>query len=118
VGRSPEAIRSRAGQLSPFEWYAEMRQETPVHYDEQRETWDVFRYEDVERVLKDHDTFTANRAFDADESSNDDDDNDDGLPMLQTMITTDPPTQTRLRGSSTGDSSRERYESTSHKWRR
>ncbi|QLK26680.1 cytochrome P450 [Natrinema zhouii] len=98
VGRSPEAIRSLEGQLSPFEWYAEMRQETPVHFDEQRETWDVFRYEDVERVLKDHDTFTANRAFEADESSNDGDDSDDGLPMLQTMITTDPPTQTRLRG--------------------
>ncbi|WP_126661765.1 cytochrome P450 [Haloterrigena salifodinae] len=99
VGRSPNAIRSREGQLSPFEWYAEMRAERPVHFDEQRETWDVFRYEDVERVLKDHDTFTANRAFDPEKSSNDgDSDGDEDLPMLQTMISTDPPEQTRLRG--------------------
>ncbi|WP_245779529.1 hypothetical protein [Halostagnicola kamekurae] len=31
-----------------------MREERPVHYDEQRETWDVFRYDDVDRILKDH----------------------------------------------------------------
>ncbi|NUB93066.1 cytochrome P450 [Haloterrigena sp. SYSU A121-1] len=99
VGRSPNAIRSREGQLSPFEWYAEMRAESPVHFDEQRETWDVFRYEDVERVLRDHDTFTANRAFDPEKASNDgDSDGDEDLPMLQTMISTDPPEQTRLRG--------------------
>lgn len=99
VGQSPNAIRSREGQLSPFEWYAEMRRERPVQFDEQRETWDVFRYEDVDRVLKDHDAFTANRAFDPEESSSDEDGNsDDDLPMLQTMISTDPPEQTRLRG--------------------
>lgn len=94
VGQPPEAIRSREGQLSPFEWYAEMRAENPVHYDEQRETWDVFRYDDVERVLKDHDAFTANRSLD-DESSSD---AEDEMPMLKTMITTDPPEHTRLRG--------------------
>ncbi|MFD1643579.1 cytochrome P450 [Halohasta litorea] len=94
VGQSPEAIRNREGQLSPFEWYAEMRREAPVHFDEQREMWDVFRYEDVKHVLKDHDAFTANRAFGADESAGSGDD----MPMLQTMITTDPPEHDRLRG--------------------
>lgn len=95
VGQSPEAIRSREGQLAPFEWYAEMRRENPVYFDEQRETWDVFRYEDVDRVLKDHDTFTANRALADDESSSD---ATDDMPMLKTMITTDPPEHDRLRG--------------------
>lgn len=95
VGQAPEAIRDRDGQLSPFEWYAEMRQKTPVCYDEQRETWDVFRYEDVNHVLKDHDAFTANRTLEDNESSNS---GSDEMPMLQTMITTDPPEHNRLRG--------------------
>lgn len=95
VGQPPEAIRSPEGQLSPFGWYAEMREENPVHYDEQRETWDVFRYDDVNRVLKDHDSFTANRSLEEDESSST---GGDEMPMLQTMITTDPPEHTRLRG--------------------
>ncbi|AHG02400.1 cytochrome P450 (plasmid) [Halostagnicola larsenii XH-48] len=95
VGRPPEPIRSPEGQLSPFGWYAEMREERPVHYDEQRETWDVFRYDDVNRVLKDHVSFTAKRSAEDGEPSSG---ADEGMPMLQTMITTDPPEHTRLRG--------------------
>lgn len=95
VGRPPEPIRSQEGRLSPFGWYAEMREERPVHYDEQRETWDVFRYDDVDRILKDHDSFTAKRALEDGQASSGD---ADELPMLQTMITTDPPEHTRLRG--------------------
>lgn len=95
VGQPPEAIRSRKGQLAPFEWYAEMRQAAPVHFDEQRETWDVFRYEDVNRVLGDHEAFTADRSFADTGSSNDTE--DDGS-ILQTMISTDPPEHNRLRG--------------------
>lgn len=95
VGQPPEAIRSRTGQLAPFEWYAEMRQEVPVHFDEQRETWDVFRYEDVNRVLGDHEAFTANRSLaDTESPSNAEDDG----AILQTMISTDPPEHNRLRG--------------------
>ncbi|ELZ05696.1 cytochrome P450 [Natrialba asiatica DSM 12278] len=71
-----------------------MRREAPVRFDERRETWDVFRYEDVNRVLKDHDAFTANRSLEDGESSGN---REEGMPMLQTMITTDPPEQIRLR---------------------
>lgn len=39
-----------------------MRSEAPVHYDEQRETWDVFRYEDVDRVLRNYEQFSADRS--------------------------------------------------------
>jgi cytochrome P450 len=95
VGQTPEAIRSRTGQLAPFEWYAKMRQESPVYFDEQRETWDVFRYEDVNSVLKDHEAFTANRSLaDAESSGTAEDDGS----ILQTMITSDPPEHNRLRG--------------------
>lgn len=95
VGQPPEAIRSRKGQLAPFEWYATMRREAPVYFDEQRETWDVFRYETVDRVLKDHEAFTANRSLaDSESPSNAEDDGS----ILQTMISADPPEHNRLRG--------------------
>ncbi|ELZ05936.1 cytochrome P450 [Natrialba asiatica DSM 12278] len=72
-----------------------MRSETPVRFDEQREMWDIFRYEDVDRVLKDHDAFTARRTREDNEFSSDAE-NDTG--MFQTMITADPPEHNRLRG--------------------
>ncbi|WP_323174611.1 cytochrome P450 [Natrialba sp. PRR66] len=95
VEQPPEAIRSQEGQLSPFDWYAEMRAEDPVRFDEQREMWDIFRYEDVDRVLKDHDAFTARRTREDNEFSSD---AEDDTGMLQTMITVDPPEHNRLRG--------------------
>ncbi|MFC6723231.1 cytochrome P450 [Halobium palmae] len=91
----PAAIRSRDARLAPFEWYAEMRSEAPVHYDERRETWDVFRYEDVDRVLRDHETFSADRSSSGVDSS---DEAGEGMPVLKTMISTDPPEHDRLRG--------------------
>ncbi|WP_408956708.1 cytochrome P450 [Natrinema sp. 74] len=92
----PEAIRSREGQLDPFEWYAKMRQEAPVHFDEQRQTWDVFRYDDAKRVLNDHDAFTADRGQAAVDSATSTE--DDGGTILETMIGVDPPEHERLRG--------------------
>lgn len=94
-GQPPNAIRSREGQLEPFEWYAGMRQESPVHFDEQRERWDLFRYDDVNRVLTDHDSFTSDRSQMGTESAND---TEDGGSILQTMISVDPPEHNRLRG--------------------
>lgn len=97
VGRDqlPKAIRSRKGQLEPFEWYATMREESPVHFDEHRQRWDLFRYDDINRVLSDPETFTADRTqADPDSASN----TDSGGSILQTMISVDPPEHNRLRG--------------------
>ncbi|WP_231186495.1 cytochrome P450 [Haladaptatus sp. DYF46] len=90
-GELPTAIRGRAGQLEPFEWYAEMRRESPVHFDEQRQRWDLFGYEEADRVLTDHEAFTANRT--GSERTADSD-----SAMVQTMIMVDPPGHDRLRG--------------------
>lgn len=86
----PDALRSRDRQLAPFEWYATMRQEAPVRYDPQRELWDVFRYEDVDRVLTDHEVFST-------EVDGDLGKNDDQSPP-KTMVRSDPPDHERLRG--------------------
>lgn len=73
-------LHNKERQLSPFQVYAELRENTPVRYDEHRECWDVFRYEDVQYVLKNPKLFSSER-------------NRAGTSML----TTDPPKHKQLR---------------------
>ncbi|WP_322903577.1 cytochrome P450 [Paenibacillus sp. SGZ-1009] len=56
---------------STFAWYERMRQEAPVHYDEQRGSWDVFLYEDVHRVMSDYKSFSSQTRRDADGQQSD-----------------------------------------------
>ncbi len=93
VLRPPEALRDRERQLAPFDWYEKMRRESPVRYDENRKMWDVFRYEDVDRVLSEYEAFQSN-IRDATESPFDDDEGG----FNRTMINTEPPEHDRLRG--------------------
>lgn len=93
IGHPPNAIHSQDRQLEPFEWYAEMRRTSPVHFDEQRQTWDLFRHENINRVLTDHETFTANRTqTDANSTTT----TRNSGSIRQTMITVDPPEHNRL----------------------
>jgi cytochrome P450 len=91
--RPPTELRDRERQLAPFDWYAEMRRNEPVRYDERRNIWDVFRYEDVDRVLSDYDAFTSG-VRNATEVSFDEDDQ----AFNRTMINMEPPEHDRLRG--------------------
>lgn len=69
-------------QLFPFPIYRELRENTPVRFDEERESWDVFRYEDVHRILKDPATFSSRR----------------GLEVRgETLLTMDQPKHTHMR---------------------
>ncbi len=45
--------------LNPFPWYRRMRQCQPVSYNWQRGHWNVFRYDDVRRVLSESATFSS-----------------------------------------------------------
>ncbi len=38
---------------SPYDWYKQMRTESPVAFDPERNCWDVFCYEDVQMILQD-----------------------------------------------------------------
>jgi cytochrome P450 len=84
----PEGLSSTERLLDPFPWYEEMRETAPIRYDERRECWDVFRYDDVKRVLSDHETFSAATASDFDPSG----------VLGTTMVDADPPEHERLRG--------------------
>jgi cytochrome P450 len=47
--------------LDPYPVYRRLRQEAPLYYNEQHDFYAVSRYEDVERGLADHETFSSAR---------------------------------------------------------
>lgn len=69
--------------LQPFSVYNKLRQTTPVRYDESRGCWDLFRYEDVQRVLKDPAAFSSRRGL--------------AVKERETILTMDPPRHSQLR---------------------
>ena len=91
--RVPEPISSQQGQLDPYPWYREMRNTAPVRYDDTRECWDVFRYDDVREVVTDFDTFSSTLTAGLGSSNE-----DSPIDLGETMIHRDPPEHERLRG--------------------
>jgi cytochrome P450 len=78
-------------QLNPFPWYQTMRQSAPVYFDNQRDSWNVYRYDDVQRVLSDYGIFSSQFAGDRSGAAN------PGQPFAASMISTDPPRHRQLR---------------------
>ncbi len=87
----PDALSTQEAQLDPFPWYREMREESPIRYDEDRECWDVFRYDDVQGVLHNAEEFSSERPLTA-QGENE----IEGM-ALETMLNTDPPRHDELR---------------------
>ena len=63
----------------PYPHYAAMRESDPVHFDESRGSWLLFRYADVEPAFRDNERFSAEQQLGG------------------SMLVTDPPDHTRLR---------------------
>ncbi|WP_393971846.1 cytochrome P450 [Oxyplasma meridianum] len=74
--------------LNPFPWYKAMRTSKPVFRDSEYGLWNVFRYEDVKRVLSNFKEFSSQfgKAF-----------NPAGGPISESIINLDPPRHTKLR---------------------
>ncbi|ADJ13511.1 cytochrome P450 [Halalkalicoccus jeotgali] len=91
----PEELSTREAWLEPYGWYREMRENEPVRYDPGRNSWDVFRYADVKRILNDDATFSVDpeKATDFVEPEGE----GEGL-ILDTMLFEDPPRHDDLRG--------------------
>jgi cytochrome P450 len=45
--------------FSPFEFYSSMRKNNPVVFDEENERWGVYRYNDIEKILRDPSKFSS-----------------------------------------------------------
>lgn len=73
-----------ASKLDPQPWLQHMRNHEPIRYDELRDSWDVFRHEDVVQILNDTRTFSSRRM-------------PEGSPATQMMVFMDPPRHTALR---------------------
>jgi cytochrome P450 len=54
----PADMASRSAQIDPYPYFERMRNSTPVRYDEQRDAYDLFRYENIERVVSDTASFS------------------------------------------------------------
>ena len=75
--------------LDPFSLYQVMRQSHPLYHDPQRGSWNVFRYEDVQRVLSEYETFSSQ--FMKKHSLL------PTQPFAAAIISTDPPRHRQLR---------------------
>src|SRR2546429_1293376 len=70
--------------LHPFSWYRTMRENNPVFRNEEYGSWGIFRYEDIERVLSDYTSFSAEGRM------------GDSL-LSNSIISIDPPRHRKLR---------------------
>lgn len=88
----PPELDDREDWLEPFGWYAEMRENAPVRYDQSRGTWDVFRYQDVKTILADDERFSTSPR-----EADDFREPPEGGFLLDTMLLQDPPRHGELR---------------------
>lgn len=72
--------------LNPFPWYHYMRESQPIQYQPQYHSWQVFRYDDVLRVLSDYAAFSS--AFSGGQGQD---------PLSVSLISMDPPRHRQLR---------------------
>ena len=88
----PEALSGRERRLDPYDWYADRRAESALHWDADRRCWDVFSYREVKRLLGDDETFSVDprnaTGFQA---------QGDQAFLLETMLFQDPPKHDRTR---------------------
>ncbi len=82
-------LSDRARSLDPFPHYRTMRETSPVFHDEQSGSWHAFRYDEVQRALSDHATFSSRLG--GDEPS------ETGQLFAASLITADPPRHRQLR---------------------
>ena len=45
--------------FSPFDFYSSMRKNNPIVIDEENQRWGVYRYNDIEKILRDHSRFSS-----------------------------------------------------------
>ncbi len=72
--------------LNPYPWYQAMRTNSPIAYNGNYNSWSVFSYDAVQRVLTDYSDFSSQIMGDG-----------SGLPLGTSLINSDPPRHRKLR---------------------
>ena len=80
-------MQTRDEALNPFPRYRLMRESHPVFYQPQYQFWQVFRYEDVQRVLSDYTSFSSAMGGGGQRQD----------PLGSSLVTMDPPRHRQLR---------------------
>ncbi len=75
--------------LDPFPIYKEMRENSPVFFDPDNFTWNIFCFDDVQRALSDYSVFSSQYMQNRNLSTS--------QPFAASMISTDPPRHRQLR---------------------
>jgi cytochrome P450 len=81
-----DALNDSEFLLNPSEFYARMRRDAPLVYVEETQSWMAFRYEDVQRILTDFNTFSSRVKFPAEQKD-----------FTQSMNFMDPPRHKSVR---------------------
>jgi cytochrome P450 len=81
-----DAINDSEFLLYPNEFYARMRRDAPLIYIPETQSWMVFRYDDVQRILTDFNTFSSKVKFPAEQKD-----------FTQSMNFIDPPRHKSVR---------------------
>lgn len=82
-------LKTKEELWNPYEWYKHMRENHPVYYDPEQDVWNVFLYDDVNRVLSDYRLFSSRR-----------DRRQFSVPPLETRVnlnSSDPPEHRNVR---------------------
>ena len=80
--------------LDPSPWYEMMLQHSPIFLEKRSNTWNVFKYADVERALTQFSIFSSDSGGYA-RSANENE--SEAADIMGSMLTTDPPLHTKLR---------------------
>lgn len=87
-------FRSAVEEFSPFEWCKHHLEHEPISYNEATNTWNVFRYEDVKRVLGDYEHFSSVRTRTTISVGAD---NEEGQTPERINLSSDPPDHRKSR---------------------
>ncbi|KEK22810.1 cytochrome P450 [Bacillus gaemokensis] len=82
-------LKTKEDLWNPYCWYQNMRENHPVYYDAEQDVWNVFLYDDVNRVLSDYRLFSSRR-----------DRRQFSIPPLETRVnlnSSDPPEHRNVR---------------------
>lgn len=87
-------FRSAVEEFSPFEWCRHHLEHESIHYNEATNTWNVFRYADVKRVLSDYEYFSSERVRTTISVGAD---NEEGSTPERINLSSDPPLHRKSR---------------------